>query len=203
MIRWKHARERIDLHEAYYWMDKEEEIMWAKDKICFQHLVLNEMKRSTNTDNWVCIAGMVGTEIEVARTIEAWMQRRGGLETETRKKKRGLHQHFPTDVSGSSQLHQAYCGRNAPYKENEPRRWSKWIDQKSVETSMRKETHKLSHQEQQDLIATPWDIWERIHRAGIQRRRGKRSRARQKLHLGRGRSHRERKKKTGNNIYIW
>ena len=60
-----------------YWMDKEEEIMWAKDKICFQHLALNEMKQSTNTDKWV--AGMIGTEIEVARTIEAWMQRRGGL----------------------------------------------------------------------------------------------------------------------------
>jgi hypothetical protein len=24
-----------------------------------------------------------------------------------------------------------------------------------------KRKHKLSHQEQQDLIATPWDIWER------------------------------------------
>ena len=32
--RWKHARERIDIHEAYYWMDKQEEKMWAKDKIC-------------------------------------------------------------------------------------------------------------------------------------------------------------------------
>jgi hypothetical protein len=74
---WKHARERIDPHEAYYWMDKEEETMWAKDEICFQHLALNEMKRSTNTNKWV--AGMIGTEIEVARTIEAWMQRRGGL----------------------------------------------------------------------------------------------------------------------------
>jgi hypothetical protein len=106
MIRWKHARERIDLNEAYYWINKEKEIMWAKDKICFQQLVLNEMKRSTNTDNWV--AGMVGAGIEVTRTIEAWMQRRGGIETETRKKKNGLHQHFPPDVSSSSQLHQAY-----------------------------------------------------------------------------------------------
>jgi hypothetical protein len=27
IIRWKHdARERIDLHEAYYWMDKQEKI---------------------------------------------------------------------------------------------------------------------------------------------------------------------------------
>jgi hypothetical protein len=64
IIRWKHARERIDLHEAYYWMDKQEEVMWAKDKICFQHLALNEMKQNTNTDKWV--AGMIGTEIEVA-----------------------------------------------------------------------------------------------------------------------------------------
>jgi hypothetical protein len=32
-IRWRrHARERIDIHEAYYWMDKQEETMWAKDK---------------------------------------------------------------------------------------------------------------------------------------------------------------------------
>ena len=77
MIRWKHAKERIDLHEAYYWMDKREETMWAKDKVCFQHLVLNEMRQNTNTDRW--IAGMIGTETEVARTIEAWMQRRGGL----------------------------------------------------------------------------------------------------------------------------
>jgi hypothetical protein len=43
IIRWKHARERIDIHEAYYWMHKQEETMWAKDEICFQHLVLNEM----------------------------------------------------------------------------------------------------------------------------------------------------------------
>jgi hypothetical protein len=42
-------RERIDLHEAYYWMDKQEKTMWAKDKICFQHLAPNEMKQSTNT----------------------------------------------------------------------------------------------------------------------------------------------------------
>ena len=86
-------------------MDKQEEIMWAKDKICFQHLALNEMKHSTNTDNWV--AGMVGTEIEAARTIGAWMQRRGGLEKDSGKK-RGLHHHYPTDVSKSSQLYQAY-----------------------------------------------------------------------------------------------
>ena len=57
MIRWKHAKERIEIHETYYWMDREEEIIWAKDKLCFQHLVLNEMKRSTNADNWV--AGVV------------------------------------------------------------------------------------------------------------------------------------------------
>ena len=24
IIRWKHAKERIDLHEAFYWMDKRE-----------------------------------------------------------------------------------------------------------------------------------------------------------------------------------
>ena len=65
IIRWKHAKERIDLHEAYYWMDKREETMWAKDKVCFQHLVLNEMRQNTNTDRW--IAGMIGTETEVAR----------------------------------------------------------------------------------------------------------------------------------------
>jgi hypothetical protein len=94
IIRWKHARERINLHEAYYWMDKQEETMWAKDKICFQQLALSEMKQNTNTDKWV--GGMIGTEIEVARTIEAWMQRRGGLEHEPGRKKRILHQHFPT-----------------------------------------------------------------------------------------------------------
>jgi hypothetical protein len=86
-------------------MDKQEETMRAKDKICFQHLALNEMKHSSNTDNW--IAGMIGTEIEVARTTGAWMQRRGGLEKDNGKK-RGLHHHYPTDVSKSSQLHQAY-----------------------------------------------------------------------------------------------
>jgi hypothetical protein len=111
IIRWKHAKERTDLHEAYYWMDREEEIMWAKDKLCFQHLALNEMKRSTNADNWV--AGMIGTEInKVARAIEAWMQRRGGIEAETSKRKSGrevcTNQHFPTDISKSSQLHQAH-----------------------------------------------------------------------------------------------
>ena len=31
IIRWKHAKERIDLHEAYYWMDKREEtISWKQ-----------------------------------------------------------------------------------------------------------------------------------------------------------------------------
>jgi hypothetical protein len=94
MIRWTHAKKRIDAHEAYYWMDKEEEILWAQDKICFQHLVPNEMKRSNNMDNW--IAGMVGTEIEVARTIEAWMQRRGGIETETSKGKEDYTRHIGT-----------------------------------------------------------------------------------------------------------
>ena len=93
IIRWKHARERIDLHEAYYWMDKREETMWAKDKVCFQRLVLNEMRQSTNTDRW--IAGMIGTETEVARTIEAWMQRRGGLDHD-QGRKRGMHHHFRT-----------------------------------------------------------------------------------------------------------
>jgi hypothetical protein len=79
-------------------MDKQEEVMWAKDKICFQRLVLNEMKQNTNTDKWV--AGMIGTEIEVARTIEAWVQRRGGLEKYFGKKKRGLHQHFHMEYDG-------------------------------------------------------------------------------------------------------
>ena len=60
VIRWKHARERLDLHEAYYWMDKQEKTMWAKYKICFQHIALNEMKQNTNTDKWV--AGMIGPE---------------------------------------------------------------------------------------------------------------------------------------------
>ena len=73
-------------YEEEYWMDKEEEKLWAQDQICFQHLVLNEMKRSNNTDNWV--AGMVGTELEVARTIGAWMQRSGGIETETSTKEK-------------------------------------------------------------------------------------------------------------------
>jgi hypothetical protein len=114
IIRWKHARERIKLHEAYYWMDKQEETMWARDKICFQHIALNEMKQNTNTDKWV--AGMIGTEIDVARTIEAWMQRRGGLEHEHGRKKRGIHQHFPTDTSKSSPLHQAYWKECAAQK---------------------------------------------------------------------------------------
>ena len=57
-----------------------------------------------------------GTEIEVARTIEAWMQRRGGLEHEHGKKKRGIHQHFPTDTSKSSPLHQAYWKECAAQK---------------------------------------------------------------------------------------
>jgi hypothetical protein len=60
IIRWKHAIERINLHEAYYWMDKQEKTMWAKYKICFQHIALNEMKQNTNTDKWV--AGMIGPE---------------------------------------------------------------------------------------------------------------------------------------------
>ena len=67
------------------WTNKREEAMWAKDKICFQRLVLNEMKQNTNTDKWV--AGMIRTEIEVARTTEAWMQRRGGLKKRPREEK--------------------------------------------------------------------------------------------------------------------
>jgi hypothetical protein len=158
IIRWKHAKERIDLHEAYYWMDREEEIMWAKDKLCFQHLALNEMKRSTNADNWV--AGMTGTKIEVARTIEAWMQRIGGIEAETSKWKRDFHQHFPTDISKSSQLHQAYWKECTMQRERTPE--MDHIDRPRIaRNEHEKRVHKLSHQEQQDLIATPWDIWER------------------------------------------
>jgi hypothetical protein len=131
--------------------------MWAKDKICFQHLALNEMKHSTNTENWV--AGMIGTEIEVARTIEAWMQQRGGLEKDSGKK-RGLHHHYPTDVSKSSQLHQAYWKECAAQREQTPE--MDHIDRPRIHKGEHeKRKHKLSHHEQQDLIATPWQIWER------------------------------------------
>jgi hypothetical protein len=132
-------------------MDKQEEIMWAQDKICFQQLVLSEMKQNTNTDKWV--AGMVGTEIEAARTIEAWMQRRGGLRI--RKEKRELHQHFPTDTSKSSLLHQAYWKECAAHKEHPPE--MDHIDRpRTNRYEHEKRIHKLSHHEQQDLIATPW-----------------------------------------------
>ena len=140
-------------------MDKQEEIMWAKDKICFQHLAPNEMKHSTNTYNWV--AGMIGTEIEVARTIEAWMQRRGGLEKDSGKK-RGPHSciitRYPTDVlSKSSQLHQAHWKECAAQREQTPE--MDHIDRPRIHKGEReKRIHKLSHHEQQDLIATPWQI---------------------------------------------
>ena len=83
--------------------------MWAKDKLCFQHLVLNEMKRSTNADNWV--AGMFGTE-----TIEAWMQRRGGIEAETTKKKRGLCTNTSPPTSAAHHSYIKRNRRNAPHK---------------------------------------------------------------------------------------
>jgi hypothetical protein len=122
-----------------YWMDKEEEIMWAKDKICFQHLALNEMKQSTNTDKWV--AGMIGTEIEVARTIEAWMQRRGGLDEVTRVPERKREDFTSTSPPTSADRH-CYIrrtGRNAPNKKNELQKWAILTDQESTKANTRKE----------------------------------------------------------------
>jgi hypothetical protein len=102
---------------------------------------------------------MIGTEIEIARTIEAWMQRRGGLEKDNGKK-RGLHHHYPTDVSKSSQLHQAYWKECAEQKEQTPEMGH--MDRpRTHKGEHEKRKHKLSHHEQQDLIATPWQIWER------------------------------------------
>jgi hypothetical protein len=111
--------------------------VWAKDKLCFQHLVLNEMKRSANADNWV--AGMVGTEIEVARTIEAWMQRRGGIEAETKqKKKRAAPAFSPTDTSKSSQLHQAYWNECTIQRERTPEMWAASTERESTKANTRK-----------------------------------------------------------------
>jgi hypothetical protein len=98
-------------YEEEYWMDKEEEKLWAQDQICFQHLVLNEMKRSNNTDNWV--AGMVGTELEVARTIDRSMDatKWGYRDRNKHKGKRGLAPAFHTDVSKSSKLYTRHIGK--------------------------------------------------------------------------------------------
>jgi hypothetical protein len=94
-----------------------------------------------------------GTEIETARTIEAWMQRRGGT-------KRGLHHHYPTDVSKSSQLHQAYWKECTELRELTPEMGH--MDRPRIRKGEHeKRKHKLSHHEQQDLTATPWQIWER------------------------------------------
>jgi hypothetical protein len=132
--------------------------MWAKDKVCFfQHLVLNEMRQNTNTDRW--IAGMIGTETEVARTIEAWMQRRGGPDHD-HGRKRGIQHHFRTNTRKSSPLHQAYWRGCGAQKEHTPR-MEHITRQKIHKNEHEKKVHKLNHHEQQDLIATPWQIWER------------------------------------------
>jgi hypothetical protein len=102
---------------------------------------------------------MIGTEIEITRTTEARMQRRGGLE-KYNGKKRGLHHHYPTDVSKSSQLHQAYWKECAELRELTPEMGH--MDRPRIRKGEHeKRKHKLSHHEQQDLIATPWQIWER------------------------------------------
>jgi hypothetical protein len=103
---------------------------------------------------------VIGSEIEVARTIEAWMQRRGGLEHDSGRKNRGLHQHLPTDTRKSSLLHQAYWKECAAQKEQTPE--MDHIDRPRIHRSEHEKIiHKPSHHEQQDLIATSWQIWER------------------------------------------
>jgi hypothetical protein len=46
--------------------------------------------------------------------------KRGAIDHESGRKKRGLHQHFPTDTSKSSLLHQAYWKECAAQKEHTP-----------------------------------------------------------------------------------
>ena len=80
--------------------------MWAKDKVCFQHLVLNEMRQNTNTDRW--IAGMIGTETEVARSAHnrSMDAKKRRVRSRPRKKERNStplshgHQESITTVPG-------------------------------------------------------------------------------------------------------
>jgi hypothetical protein len=76
------------------------------------------------------------------------------------RKKRGLHQHFPTDISKSPLLHQAYWKECAEQQERTLE--MDHIDRPRIHRNEHeKRIHKLSHHEQHDLIATPWQIWER------------------------------------------
>jgi hypothetical protein len=71
------------------------------------------------------------------------MQRRGGLEHDSGKKKRGLHQHFPNDTSKLSLLHQAYWKECAAQKERTPE--MDHIDRPRIHRSgHEKRIHKLS-----------------------------------------------------------
>jgi hypothetical protein len=73
---------------------------------------------------------------------------------------RGLHQNFPTDISRLSLLHQAHWKECAEQKEPTPE--MDHIDRPRIHRSEHEKIiHKLSHHEQQDLIAMPWQIWER------------------------------------------
>ena len=86
--------------------------------------------------------------------------KRGAIDHESGRKKRGLHQHFPTGTSKSSLLHQAYWKECAAQKEHTPEMED--IVRPIIHRSEHeKRIHKPSHHEQQDLIATPWQIWER------------------------------------------
>ena len=94
-----------------------------------------------------------------AHDIEAWMQRRGGLDHD-HGRKRGIQHHFRTDTRKSSLLHQAYWKECEAQKEHTPK-MEHIARQKILKNEHEKKIHKLNHHEQQDLIATPWQIWER------------------------------------------
>ena len=96
--------------------------MWAKDKVCFQHLVLNEMRQNTNTDRW--IAGMIGTETEVARTIEAWMQRRGGILDHTTKAEKEESNTTSAQTPASHHHCTRHTGENVKLRKNTHPGWS-------------------------------------------------------------------------------
>jgi hypothetical protein len=71
-----------------------------------------------------------------------------GARKDSGKKKRGLHQHFPTDTSKSSLLHQAYLKECAMQRERTPE--MDYIDRPRIHRSEHEtRIHKLSHHDQQ------------------------------------------------------
>jgi hypothetical protein len=87
------------------------------------------------------------------------MQRRGGLDHD-HGRKRGIQHHFRTDPRKSPPPHQAYWKECGAQKEHTPK-MEHIARQKIHKNEHEKKVHKPNHHEQQDPIATPWQIWER------------------------------------------